>query len=375
MNSSFSTITELLMTTIEDRNSSGGDIIAHSTRPSFFEIYLLENTESIFKPALRHLYNAFYNPSSHLDDEMAENFFNIFYISTFGFLEMKSLFSPFRSSTLGESFYGFQRQNKAIDYKTDTETGTAKLFRYQKLLSLIYSLVLPIFFEKLKYLLKKWHQKMLEEEDCNGDNAVYHDGNCLYTLANSLGNGIQMFKRCTVIFFANHLEKFEFLYDLYSSYFKFAYLLHFSDYHNPLFAWLQITLVKSNIRKKGKTPEISTFIITLAVLTLKTMQWIHSTENSESSNIRDYFKKPAQLPIFPKAPQIAKGGLIPPSDKLSSKVCAICKETRKNPVATSSGYVFCYLCIVPIIRDKKHCPISHLPCSEQDLVRIYDSGT
>jgi len=54
--------------------------------------------------------------------------------------------------------------------------------------------------------------------------------------------------------------------------------------------------------------------------------------------------------------------------------CPLCFRTRENDTALSvSGYVFCYACINEFVRREKRCPITSLPASPNELVKIYQS--
>jgi hypothetical protein len=53
-------------------------------------------------------------------------------------------------------------------------------------------------------------------------------------------------------------------------------------------------------------------------------------------------------------------------------LCALCRRKRVDPCATTGGYVFCYLCILAHVRQYARCPITALPCSELDIVKLYE---
>lgn len=63
-------------------------------------------------------------------------------------------------------------------------------------------------------------------------------------------------------------------------------------------------------------------------------------------------------------------------DKYSSlkntNTCPICTNERKMPTAlTVSGYVFCYKCLHRSLMVESRCPVTKLPATMQDMVRIY----
>ncbi len=57
-------------------------------------------------------------------------------------------------------------------------------------------------------------------------------------------------------------------------------------------------------------------------------------------------------------------------------LCPICLQKRLNPTASSSGYVFCYKCIVLYIREHgERCPITGLRCKETQLIRLFEPSS
>ena len=55
-------------------------------------------------------------------------------------------------------------------------------------------------------------------------------------------------------------------------------------------------------------------------------------------------------------------------------VCPLCHEPRINPTASTSGYVFCFKCLVSKLRqDGECCPLTGIPCKESQIVRLYES--
>ncbi|KAL3765784.1 hypothetical protein ACHAWO_011731 [Cyclotella atomus] len=59
---------------------------------------------------------------------------------------------------------------------------------------------------------------------------------------------------------------------------------------------------------------------------------------------------------------------------LDKWACPLCHEARINPAASTSGYVFCYKCLILKLRqDGEHCPLTGMPCKERQVVRLYES--
>lgn len=69
-----------------------------------------------------------------------------------------------------------------------------------------------------------------------------------------------------------------------------------------------------------------------------------------------------------------------PHSKLSENsmkyngLCPICMRKRRvEVVLQTSGYVFCYKCILEVINKTGKCPVTGLPSASKDLIRVYDS--
>lgn len=56
-------------------------------------------------------------------------------------------------------------------------------------------------------------------------------------------------------------------------------------------------------------------------------------------------------------------------------LCPLCHAPHHTPtVLASSGYVYCYSCIVPHIRRHKQCPVTLLPTQEHQIIRLYTTN-
>jgi peroxin-12 len=62
----------------------------------------------------------------------------------------------------------------------------------------------------------------------------------------------------------------------------------------------------------------------------------------------------------------AKRSLLNPNERL----CPLCHDSIVNPTAASSGYVFCYRCIILHVREHGCCPLTNVVCRENELVRL-----
>ena len=53
-------------------------------------------------------------------------------------------------------------------------------------------------------------------------------------------------------------------------------------------------------------------------------------------------------------------------------VCLICMGQRVNPTAATSGFVFCYRCILLHVRAEGKCPVSGVKCKEEEITRLFE---
>ncbi|GFH44624.1 hypothetical protein CTEN210_01098 [Chaetoceros tenuissimus] len=87
---------------------------------------------------------------------------------------------------------------------------------------------------------------------------------------------------------------------------------------------------------------------------------------SEKAKLEGFTVPPPMKPIPPESFE----GVEP---NKNSQACPICLSDRVNPAASSSGYVFCFKCLVMYIRDKgPHCPVVGIHCDESQVVRLFE---
>jgi hypothetical protein len=112
-------------------------------------------------------------------------------------------------------------------------------------------------------------------------------------------------------------------------------------------------------------------------LQLRRRRWIAGVEDDSTLRRQEVemneedSRRMAKLPI-PPPPMPPK--LIEEFDHNIDKwSCPICKEPRVNPTASTSGYVYCYKCIVKHIRNVgEYCPMTGTPCWEERVVRLFE---
>jgi hypothetical protein len=115
------------------------------------------------------------------------------------------------------------------------------------------------------------------------------------------------------------------------------------------------------------------------VLLSRLVQWHQSNDQYLSSfNISNVCKKSERkskksIPFPHPPPAKGKGHLL--INPREGQLCALCGEERTNPCAASSGYVFCYGCVLPVVRRSGRCPVTDMPCREDQLIRLFEESS
>ena len=155
---------------------------------------------------------------------------------------------------------------------------------------------------------------------------------------------------------------------------KMFYLMNLTDFHDPMFSLLGIHLSRGSPSggTNSSNPRIFNMSNTAFIIFLtRLVQWYHNSDLS-AHNIANVFKASVRLPPCPRPLEVGSGCVLPPQDK---GTCPICREVTVHPCAASSGYVFCYSCILPVIRRTERCPVTDTFCSEQQLVRLFENNS
>lgn len=158
--------------------------------------------------------------------------------------------------------------------------------------------------------------------------------------------------------------------------FQLLYLLDRCKHYHPLLALMGVVVVKNDEPGvNSKAPEISNedkrwsaAIIITAAVAVKVFQWCaqHRIDSANNSAIVR-----SQWPEYPAAPPVGKGCVVVPQDK---QLCPLCRKLRSNPCTSRGGYVFCYSCLLDHLQISKTCPVSGIPCMEDDIIRLYESS-
>ena len=112
-------------------------------------------------------------------------------------------------------------------------------------------------------------------------------------------------------------------------------------------------------------------------LQLRRRRWIAGNEDNSTSRRQEVGMDegdPRRITKLPIPPPPMPPNLIEEIDHNVDKwSCPICKEPRINPTASTSGYVYCYKCLVSHIRNVgEYCPMTGMPCWEDRVVRLFE---
>lgn len=108
-------------------------------------------------------------------------------------------------------------------------------------------------------------------------------------------------------------------------------------------------------------------------LSLRRRRWItggavnagRQSNSTTNENAQHSIPPPPQPPVLLKCAEHQGNG---------KWACLLCHQPRINPTASTSGYVFCYKCLIlKIRRDGEYCPLTGKSCSEKEVVRLYES--
>lgn len=315
------------------------------TKPSIFEIIAQESLAYTLEPAFKKILSFIisFNP---------ERYGHLLKWSDEGYLIFNTFLQRYYlnkySASFSETFYGLKRialvNGKFYD----------QLSKKQKYLSLICIVLIPYLREKLSKLSYRYK---LEEIDGY--------------ISRSKWEGL--LRKCVIKFHGIH-------YTLYESIMLCNYILYVSGksmYATPLLRVLGIILTYSDTKNIVPISELlykarsNSFTINdgfdilqttvarsleVGAFILQFLSWW---------NQENYFTDIMSLPA-PPAPKVTE---------LAQRYKGLCPICMKVPhirtALTVSGYIFCYQCILPVVRTKKRCPVTNYPANEDDLIRLY----
>lgn len=328
-------------------------------KPSIFDILAQENMNSLFRLSFNHCLKwlskhfTILQKSQKLTDEI--------YLFLHSSIEL--LYLKVYDSLFSEHFYGLKRD---------------RLSNIKRVLSVLFSIVLPYIKAKLDHLYENLEKNLDEQPQSN-------------SAINS--SKLSHIKKK----FENILLKFyPYFHILWSSFFwvyRFRYMVNLSEVHSPFLSILGVKLVYDMSVKNQKPNSILKKILlffnntmTNILYFIQFLKWYQDyQENQSFSNEFNVFTAPFKNLNDHNSAQ--EDELLPPPilpEKIAQKnffknqtyhdLCPICTKKRSNECVLSvSGFVFCYPCIFKFIKAHNRCPITSYPCTTKDLIRIFTS--
>ncbi|EDO43777.1 predicted protein [Nematostella vectensis] len=354
---------------------------ASSERPTIFEVIAQESMTSVLRPAVNYALKII---ASSRPDRLGWLWRYGEELYTALDLMVQNYFLRKYGGSFSEHFYGLKRapceasHPWTLPVRTTSITARTILSDKQRYLSLLALVVVP-------YLRLKMDQyfNRLKEENLHANTAYSPRRQALVLHIKKILLSVYPFLHC--VWESTFLG------------YQMLYMFSRCDSHSPLVHWIGLKLQRLSkedilaqvvhkdiffpfVGKKWKDLIISLPLaipnilakmlangLPLLVFFLKFMEWWYSSENSQTVTMV------TQLPIPPPPPKPkpAEYGLSLPSHPAQ---CPLCAKVRTNPTALSTcGYVFCYPCIYRYLGQHGCCPVTHLPSTQQQLVRIYVS--
>lgn len=381
------------------------------TRPTFFEMAAAQQLPSSLRAALTYslgvlaLRRSFLHRVLDYEDE--------FFAFLTLVLETHSLRTT--DASFSESLYGLRRRAVNIKMKKGNNRSEAGdrihqsgLEKHQKVLSVVFLVVLPYFKSKLHTIYNKEREATLQAslwghgDDRFNDND-YSDGGDNSFVSTS-GSDMEVSARtrltkriqkivgvCYPWIHAGN-EGLAFAYQL-------LYLLDATGFYSPGLHALgvhvcratgqelmdtssRISQIRSRERERLRGPpwlkalqgallscsyavlDYAQTGLIAAVFFFKMMEWWYQSAEERMSAPTVYPPPPP-----PPPPKVAKEGIPLPADRT---VCPLCSQKRANPsVVAVSGFVFCYACVFKYVSQYKRCPVTLMPATVDQIRRLF----
>jgi peroxin-12 len=105
------------------------------------------------------------------------------------------------------------------------------------------------------------------------------------------------------------------------------------------------------------------FGLPVAVFVFRFIEWWLSDENTALKRTRDRLPPPPPpAPVEPTMMELQE----------QPKQCPLCNQRRTNTATTPAGYCCCYPCLFKYISVHQACPVSGMPCTVEQIIKIYE---
>ncbi|XP_024025193.1 peroxisome biogenesis protein 12 [Morus notabilis] len=381
------------------------------TRPTFFEMAAAQQLPASLRAALTYSVGvlALRRPFLHKVLDYEDEFFALLMLV----LETHSLRTT--DASFAESLYGLRRRAVKIKVKKDNthlnlggEINHSGLEKRQKVLSVVFLVILPYFKSKLHSVYNREREARLQASLWGHDDERFDDVDIIGREEDSLiprgtsDAGLSVRTRlakkiqkiigaCYPWVYASS-EGLSFAYQL-------LYLLDATGFYSLELHALgihvcratgqelmdtssRISKIRSHERERLRGPpwlkKVQGLLLSCtytvldyaqtgliaAVFFFKMMEWWYQSAEERMSAPTVYPPPPP-----PPPPQVAKEGIPLPPDRT---LCPLCSQKRANPsVVTVSGFVFCYACVFKYVSQYKRCPVTLLPANVDHIRRLF----
>ncbi|XP_038705196.1 peroxisome biogenesis protein 12 isoform X1 [Tripterygium wilfordii] len=381
------------------------------SRPTFFEMAAAQQLPASLRAALTYSIGvlALRRPLFHKVLDFEDEFFGLLMLV----LETHSLRTT--DASFSESLYGLRRRSIKIRAEKDDSRSKSGdgihhvgLEKHQRVLSVVFLVVLPYFKSKLHAIYNKEREARLraslwgQNDETNDDSGYFNEGEGFpvssetsvteTSLRARLKKKIQKILAACYPWLHASGEGLSFSYQL-------LYLLDATGFYSLGLHALgihvcrasgqelmdtssRISKIRSRERERLRGPPwlkavqgaLLTCTYTMldyaqtgliaAVFIFKMMEWWYQSAEERMSAPTIYPPPPP-----PPPPQVAKEGIQLPHDRTS---CPLCSQKRANPsVVTVSGFVFCYACIFKYVSQYERCPITLMPATADHIRRLF----
>ncbi|XP_028393338.1 peroxisome assembly protein 12-like [Dendronephthya gigantea] len=327
------------------------------SKPSIFEIVAHQAVASVFKPACQYVIRILAQKYPEKLAHILKYSDEIYMVCD---LVLQRHYLSCYNASLSENFYYLKRINVA----NGVGERLGKKLQY---LSLIALVLWPYMKCKVDQAFEKLRDKIIREED---------DG--------------QSSRNKLFLLFLTLYPLVHFTIQSISAIYQMGYTLKLLNYHTPVFHALQMQLVRASSEDLlgfhtdlftgskslwqrflsipgfllDKMIKFVTVIMPAVIFFLQFVEWWYSTDHEITSSVVNL-----PIPPPPEMPKISKHGCGLPPHPLQ---CPLCHKVHTNMATlVSSGFVFCYPCIHQFITEHGCCPVTNIPSSLDQILRIY----
>lgn len=365
-------------------------------RPHFFELYAAERLTSALRPALRYMLEVLSvrNPSLLPYAARADDLFTAVSLV----LEASQLATS--SSTLSESFYGLRRA------RAFSSPASQHLSQRQVIASVLSTVLLPHAKLKLDAAFSaRTGGALAQLVSSAGSMPWRHNGAAESSGTRGQAQGPSQRRRLRTIadlaaalralalrmrleeLFVKYYPHFNAVYEGAALLCNVMYLFGYTRYFSPTLLLHGLVVRRLSARELaqaeigaaaqlGQSSPVGTaagyllsgakHAFVASVFAFRFLEYYYAAESRAP-------QEGAIVPPPPSALPPARG--IDPEVATSKVNCPLCRQPRVNAAAcTASGYVFCYTCIYAHLDTHRRCPITLMPASTDEVLRVYEQA-